>query len=373
MVGGVKAAFWLSLAFVVYAYAGYPLLLAVWARLAPRPIRRFPAAPLPGVSIVLAVRNEAARIAVRIDNLLSLDYPRDKLQIIVVSDGSVDGTLETLAGHGAFVETIALPAVGKAAALNAGVAAARHEIVVFADARQRFEPDAVSHLASAFADPEVGAVSGELVLSRSDAGETSVGEGVGLYWAYEKWIRRNESLIGSTVGATGAIYATRRALWRPLPPDSLLDDVMAPMRIVLAGYRVVFEPAARAFERVNDDASSETRRKTRTLAGNYQMVWHEPRLLLPWRNPIWMQFVSHKLFRLLVPYSLALLLAASVWLARESWVYALALAAQLVFYTLAAYGAALAHRNLHQPAVETPVQFTADQASGGHGDGVVDA
>ena len=137
---------------------------------------------------------------------------------------------------------------------------------------------------------------------------SEIGEGVGLYWRYEKWIRRRESRVWSTLGATGAIYAMRRALWRPLPPATLLDDVLAPMRAVLAGYRIVFDERAIAFDRGSADAASEARRKTRTLAGNYQILALEPRLLLPVVNPVWMQYLSHKVGRLIVPWALIALL-----------------------------------------------------------------
>src|SRR6185295_8143951 len=143
----------------------------------------------------------------------------------------------------------------------------------------------------------------------------------------------------SMLGATGAIYAMRRSLWRPLPADTILDDVLAPMRAVLAGYRVVFTNRARAFDRTAPDAQAEARRKVRTLAGNYQILWLEPRLLLPWRNPVWLQYVSHKIGRLLVPYALAMLMAANMTLAHRSIVYAAALFAQCAFYLLAGYGA----------------------------------
>jgi poly-beta-1,6-N-acetyl-D-glucosamine synthase len=187
--------------------------------------------------------------------------------------------------------------------------------------------------------------------------DSTVTDGVGLYWRYEKQIRRNESAIGSVVGVTGAIYAMRRSLWQPLPDDTILDDVLTPMRCVMAGYRVLFEERACAFDRTATDANAEGRRKLRTLAGNYQLLWLEPRLLLPWCNPAWIQFVSHKVGRLLVPYALPPLLLLSLLLARRAPVYAAAFTAQTMFYLLAAYGAWLEHtRNTplapRAPAVE---------------------
>lgn len=345
----LELAFWLALAFVAYVYAGYPALLALVARVRPRPVRKAPGAyPLPRVSIVVAVRNEEKRIAARLENLLSAHYPSSRRQIVVVSDGSTDGTAAAVRRFSPHVELLTQPALGKASALNRAVAAARGEVLVFADARQTFAADALLRLVRNFADPEVGAVSGELVLDAEapvrDSCDSSIAEGVGMYWRYEKWLRRNESLVNSTVGVTGAIYAMRRSCWRPLPDVALLDDVLAPMRVVLQGKRVVFEPEAKAYDRVAPDAGVESRRKVRTLAGNFQLPFLEPRVLLPGVNPVWLQYVSHKLGRLLVPYALFTCLITSAALAPRSFTYAAALLVQLSGAALAAYGAILDRR-----------------------------
>ena len=378
----MRSVFWLSALMVAYVYAGYPVLLACWARWRPLPAPR-PAAPsddLPTVSIVIAARNEAARLAARIENLLALDYPADRRQIIVISDGSSDDTLRVLAAFGSAVETVAAPPRGKASSLNAGVARATGTILVFADARQMFAPDAVRELVAPFTDPAIGGVTGELLLdceasdvagrragaerrlwidrrTREDRGPgrrldvdrrgrivSTVADGVGLYWAYEKQLRRWESCVGSTLGATGAIYALRRSLYRPLPDNAILDDVLTPMRAVMAGYRVVFSERAFAFDRTAADADAEQRRKVRTLAGNVQILGQEPRLLIPVLNPVWLQYVSHKLGRLLVPYALLSLFAASIALSEQAAIYTLALIGQCALYVLGGYGAWLEHR-----------------------------
>ena len=406
--------FWLSAAFVVYVYAGYPALLHVWARrrravgsaagggentavaaagLDGRPVR----AKVPGVSIVIAACNEGPRLGDRIENLRSLDYPPARRQIVVVSDGSTDDTPEVLRRFSRFVDVITVPRGGKALALNAGVAAAKFDILVFADARQVFAPDALRELVAPFDDPAVGAVSGELILDceaalfdnrrcetdrrripdsatgtveRRSRGErrrsfaSSIADGVGMYWRYEKQLRRLESAVGSTLGATGAIYAMRRALWQPLPADTILDDVLAPMRVVLAGRRVVFNERARAFDRAPDDADTEARRKVRTLAGNYQVLWLDPRLLLPWRNPVWFQYMSHKIGRLVVPYALLAILFTSIALAADSLFYAAALTGQIGFCLLAGYGALLERNSRRAPTTvdETFASSTGDAA-----------
>jgi cellulose synthase/poly-beta-1,6-N-acetylglucosamine synthase-like glycosyltransferase len=188
----------------------------------------------------------------------------------------------------------------------------------------------------------VGGVSGELVLD-CELGSThsSVGDGVGAYWRYEKWLRAREAAIDSMLGATGAIYALRRAAWQPLPAGIILDDVLAPMRAVLNGWRIVFDPAARAYDVTAPDAASEVRRKTRTLAGNWQILACEPRLLIPVLNRTWLQYWSHKVGRLLVPFALGALFVSSLVLAGSSLLYLLAAGVQIGFFVLAWYGARL--------------------------------
>jgi cellulose synthase/poly-beta-1,6-N-acetylglucosamine synthase-like glycosyltransferase len=179
---------------------------------------------------------------------------------------------------------------------------------------------------------------------------SAVAEGVGLYWRYEKGLRRLESRIGSTLGATGAIYALRRSLWRPLPAGTILDDVLVPMRAVLAGARVVFEPRALAFDTAAATSKAESRRKIRTLAGNVQILRLEPRLLVPFVNPVWLRYASHKIARLLVPYALLALFTTSIVLTDVHPAYQAALAAQCLLYLLGGYGAWLELVTRRQPA-----------------------
>jgi poly-beta-1,6-N-acetyl-D-glucosamine synthase len=341
--------FWASVLIIVYVYIGYPLVLLVWSTLAPRPVRKrapWVTAPWPGVSVILAVRNEGILLGRRLSNLFDQRYP-GPLEIIVVSDGSTDDTRTALAPFSDRVRLVELPRSGKPMALNAGVAVANGQILLFADARQRFAAGAIVELVANFDDPDLGGVSGELILeceSPDASSESSVAEGVGLYWTYEKWLRRHESSIGSTLGTTGAIHAMRRELWQPLPASTILDDVLAPMRLVLSGNRVVFDDRALAYDRAAATAEAESRRKRRTLAGNYQILALEPRLLVPFINPVWLQYVSHKLGRLVVPWALGGMLLTSVVMAPRHWWYLLALMLQLAFYGLAAFGGWLESR-----------------------------
>jgi cellulose synthase/poly-beta-1,6-N-acetylglucosamine synthase-like glycosyltransferase len=334
--------FWIAAVIVGYVYVGYPCLIAVWARVAGRPPRRtsFADGGWPAISIVIAARDEAARLPARVRNLIDQRYP-GPCEILVVSDGSTDDPRSALAEFGSLVRVIELAARGKPVALNAGVAASTGEILVFADARQRYAPGALRELVTNFVDPGVGGATGQLVLDceHETVADSAVGEGIGLYWMYEKWLRRNESRVWSTLGATGAIYALRRRCWTPLPPRTLLDDVLTPMRAVLNGCRVVFEERAIAYDRASTDAAAEARRKTRTLAGNYQILLQEPRLLVPLVNPVWLQYVSHKVGRLVVPWALVGLFAATLAIAPEHPLAAVVLALQGIFYGLAIGGA----------------------------------
>ena len=263
--------FWVSVGLLGYTYLGYPALIWLWATLQPPPPRRRGTEPT--VTLVIVAHNEAARIAGRLENLLSLDYPGDRVEIVLGSDGSTDGT----ADRGRAFDHAGVTVVGfetrrgKPAVLNDLVPKARGEIVIMADARQRFERGALRALTAAFEDPRVGAVSGELILT-DIANATTVGKGVGFYWRYEKFIRANESRVDSTVGATGAIYAIRRELFAPIADDTMLDDVLIPLNVARRGYRVLFEPRARAYDRVSSTAREEFTRKVRTIAVRQRTV-----------------------------------------------------------------------------------------------------
>jgi cellulose synthase/poly-beta-1,6-N-acetylglucosamine synthase-like glycosyltransferase len=329
--------FWLAGGLLIYTYFGYPLLIFAWAKLRPRRVATLSYEP--PVSLVIVAHNESATIGAKIRNCLSLDYPRHLLNIVVASDGSTDDTATTIAQAYATqgVKVIAFTLRrGKAGIYNEVLRGLDGEIVVLADARQQIEASALCALLRPFADPHVGAVSGELVLKPRAAG--GVGEGVGFYWRYEKFIRRNEAAVDSTVGATGALYAIRRALFEPIPDDTLLDDVLIPMRIVRRGYRVLFEGQARAYDGPPMTGRQEFQRKVRTIAGTFQFFVQEPWVLNPFRNRLWLQTVSHKGLRLFLPLIHAGLLVANLRLLDDNRFYIATLAVQVVFYLVALAG-----------------------------------
>jgi len=332
--------FWISLLVTVWVYAGYPLALIVWRSVGRRPVKKRYQEPT--VSIVLAMHNESGRVDAKMRNCFALDYPGDKLEIIVSLDAPTDDTedlMESWADLGVRVVRSDVRK-GKAAAINAAMPFARGEIVLFGDARQRLAPNALRELVANFSDPSVGAVSGELVLL--DEGGEESREGVGMYWRYEKALRLMESEISSVPGSTGAIYAIRRVLFQTLPQGTILDDVLIPMRIVMNGKRAIFEPAAVAYDQVTLTPELEFAKKKRTLMGNYELLVGTPQLLLPGKNPIIVQFLSHKVGRLIVPWCLVALLMSNLFLLHGF--YLLFLLAQVLFYTFAFAGAVLSHR-----------------------------
>lgn len=333
-------AFWISTILLLFTYAGYPFLITLLSarRKPPEPVAE--EAP---VCVIVVAHNEQSRIAARVRNLLASDYPPHLLRVLVVSDGSTDGTA-------ACIRELREPRVavleqngrmGKAAGLNAGIAAVSEPVIVFTDARQTFAPDTIRRLVSRLGNPAVGAVSGELTIESAADG---TGRGVDAYWKLERFIRARESLLDSCIGCTGAVYAIRRELFTALPEDTVLDDVVIPMRIALAGKRVIHDSTALAYDPQQLEPAAENRRKRRTLAGNFQMLFRYPRWLIPWKNRLWWQLIAHKYLRLCGPLLLLAVLGSSLLLCNNS-LYRTALLFQAAFYVLAALGMLLPIRS----------------------------
>lgn len=327
--------FWVSCGLLFYTFLGYGLLISALARRRPAIV----SSPLgdsasPLVCVVLVACNEEKRIAERLRNLLGSQYPADKLQVLLVSDGSTDGTVAAArALNDPRVEMIErAERTGKSAGLNLAVSHCTADVLVFTDARQRFAEDAIARLVAHFADPQIGAVSGSLEIAPA---ASATGAGVDAYWRYEKSLRAAESRWDSCVGCTGAIYALRRDLFAPIPEDTLLDDVIVPMQAAAQGARVIHDPTAVAFDPQTLEPEAEQRRKQRTLAGGFQMLFRYPAWLLPRGHRLWWQLISHKYLRLLAPFFLVGAFAANIPLAGEQ-LYAPFLAGQIALYFFAA-------------------------------------
>lgn len=290
---------------------------------------------MPLVSVVLAAHNEEGCIEEKIHNLMSLDYPGEQLEVVVVDDASTDQTVSRIqAAQSAYpnrrMVLVSLPeASGKTVALNAGVLRTQGEFLLFCDARQRIDVGAARALVAVFADETVGAASGELYLEGD--------QGPGLYWRYERAIRYAESQRDSVIGATGALYMVRRSLFQSFPAGLILDDVWMPMQIAMHGYRVLFVPEAKVFDK-EAAIDREFHRKTRTLAGNFQLIAAMPQLLSPWHNRLFWSFYSHKVMRLICPYALVCLFLSNMFLLLEAdpgFVWWLNMGGQVGFYSVA--------------------------------------
>lgn len=333
--------FWVSLVLVVYAYLGFPLWTLLRARWTARPCR--PADITPTVSIIIAAHNEAESIGAKIRSLLALDYAPDRLEVVVASDGSTDATNAIVGGcRDRRVRLLAMPRGGKARALNAAVAEARGEVLVFSDANSIFAPGALRALVRPLADPQVGGVAGDQRyrdrrnLASSHAGERT-------YWSLDRVLKRAQSAAGHVTSATGAIYAVRRELFQPIP-EGVTDDFVTSTRVIAQGYRLVFAEEAIAYEPMAATGAGEFARKVRVITRGLRAVVRMRHLLNPVRFGFYsVQLFSHKVLRRLVVFPLLALLASSAWLAAAAPVYAAALGTQLVILACAAVGFLLGH------------------------------
>ena len=327
--------FWASALLVGFTYVGAPLLILARAAIRPRPVRSAPIEP--SISVVIAARNEAAAIGERLANLAALDYPPDKLQVILASDGSEDETV-AIAREATIsrLTVLALERVGKADALNAAVALADGEIVVFTDANTAFAADALRALVRPFADPTVGGVAGNQVYeserrSGAEAGERS-------YWDFDRLMKRAESAAGSTVSATGALYGLRRDLV-PTIVAGVTDDFYTSTAVIERGFRLVFAGDAIAVEPPAASAGREYGRKVRIISRGFRGVAIRRALLDPRRTGFYaIQLAWHKVLRRLMAAPLLVMGAMSLWLAGESRVHRLLAALQIGGYGAAAIG-----------------------------------
>jgi cellulose synthase/poly-beta-1,6-N-acetylglucosamine synthase-like glycosyltransferase len=339
--------FALSVLLVFYTYAGYPLVLFFLARLRPKPkpFGEF----LPSVTLLIAAYNEENAIAEKLENTLALDYPREKLQILIAADGSSDRTVEIVQSFAnRDVELSYSPERGgKMAAIDRAIDAVRGEILVLSDANNMYAPNTVRMLVAPFQDLTVGATGGAKQVLEGDG---ALGDSEGAYWRYESWVKKQETRLGCATGAAGEANALRRSLYVSPPHDTINDDFFLMMQVLRQGYRMIYVPEAQSFERVSASARDEIERRTRIVAGRYQAIARS-RHLLPFRHPLWVwQVVSHKYLRPLVPFFMILAfvtaLATVIWPSTNSpallWLGApwnwVALGAQIAFYLAAWLG-----------------------------------
>jgi cellulose synthase/poly-beta-1,6-N-acetylglucosamine synthase-like glycosyltransferase len=336
--------FWSATGLLAYTYVLFPLLVLLRAALRPRP---YDSGELtPSVTLVISARNEAASIGAKLENLLSLDYPDDRLEVVIASDGSDDGTDELVRGYaGRGVRLVALSRVGKAAALNAAVAGAGGEILVFSDANSIYAPDALRALVKPFADPSVGGVAGDQRYRSRDSAD-AIASGEQRYWDLDRLLKAAESRAGSTISATGAIYAVRRSLFRPVPPG-VTDDFFTSTGAIAQGYRLVFAADAVAYEPVAKTSEVEWGRKVRVMTRGLRGVLMRRELLDARHHGFYaVQLLTHKLLRRTMVFPLALAAGTSPLLWRRGRVYRAATLAQAAVYGLGTAGLLLRDRPL---------------------------
>lgn len=332
----MATAFWILAGLIAYVYAGYPILLWLLNALGlGRPV--VVGAGEPVITLLISAFNEATVIAEKISNSLALDYPMDKLEIIVISDCSDDGTDEVvLAFNLPNVKLLRMPERGgKTLGLNAALKVARGEIIVFSDANAMYQPQALRNLIRNFTDRRVGAVVGESTYADANG---NAQENESLYWKYETGIKALETRIGSVVGGDGAIYAIRKELYRDMRADAL-SDFVNPMQVVMGGYRCIYEPAAICVEEAADNLDKEFRRKVRIVNRAWRALWSMPVMLNPFKYGFFaIEMISHKLLRWLIPAFLVGLFVVNLGLLSQGGIYAFAFWLQVVLYVCALLG-----------------------------------
>lgn len=332
----LQVGFWGCVLGLAYIYVGYPAM--IWLLSRRKPVASRKSLPPVKVSVVIVAFNEAHRLPRKLENILNLDDAGQIVEVLVGSDGSTDDTVGAVDRFGD-PRVRAVPFAsrrGKPAVLNDLIPQCQGDVILFSDCRQVFDCQVLTRLVENFADPHVGVVSGELVF-RSSPGETTAANGIGVYWKYEKFIRKCESRYRSVPGATGACYAIRKSLFKPLKPQVILDDVAIPMQAMSQGYRCLLEPGAIAYDEPSKYPGQEAIRKRRTIAGAAQLLRAYPEWLNPRRNPVWFEYVSHKVLRLVSPMFLAGAGLFNLLLSPHP-VYRVLLVSQLALYAAAVVG-----------------------------------
>lgn len=355
----LQVLFFVSGGLLAYHYALYPAIVVFLARSKTRRTAhavRTPVELLPTACVVIAAYNEQRVIGSKLQNTLALDYPADRLRVIVAAHGSSDATADIARSYEQRGVTVLHDPIrrGKTAALNRALEVAAAEIIVFSDANNMFDPDAVKKLVAHFADPRVGGVCGLKQIYDAQDRESAVGDG--LYWKYESAIKTAESQLGSITAADGEIFAIRRGLYRPLDESLINDDAAITLDLVRNNYRVLYEPRARSFEHASIRIEDDFNVKVRMVSGGFQTVSRNWRFLLPPRGAFTLAFFSHKILRWLAPEFLVLLFVSNVLLAQQQF-YFIVLLAHLVFYGLAMAGWRMRAQRSLPIAIYVPFYF----------------
>ncbi len=364
----IEISFWVAGSLVVYTYGVYPVLLIALSGLkqlaadlrylgsgSSRRAAQRERGRLPRVAVLVAAHNEERHIAERLRNLLACDYPPELMRVYIGSDGSSDATnaLVRAAAHERIVFRAYEARRGKPSVINDLAALADEEILVFTDANTSFEPDAMAKLVRHFDDPGIGCVCGELRLTAPPGSENPDN----LYWRYERLLKFFEGRIGALLGANGGVYALRRAHYRAIPADTIVDDFSISVDLILRGLRCAYDPEARASEEIPARIEDEFRRRVRIGIGNYQAWRRHAALMDPRRGAVAFSFISHKCLRWLVPHALLVLLVANAALAAQREAYLLFFGVQLLFYGAAAVGYGLGRRGRVPRLLRVPVFF----------------
>jgi cellulose synthase/poly-beta-1,6-N-acetylglucosamine synthase-like glycosyltransferase len=349
------AVFWLGAGALFYTYVGYPLLLVVISRLRSRPVRR--SERLLTVSVIITAYNEERDLRAKLENTLALDYPKDSLEIIVASDCSTDQTDEIAREYAARgVRLQRQPErLGKTAAQNAAVAAARGEVILFSDATTLYSPDVLRVMIPDFADSSVGCVAGRLIYV--DPGQSSVGRGARSYWGYETFIKRHESRVCSLIGASGCLYAVRRSAYVPMYHEACSDFLIA-TKMAEQGLRTIYEPAAVCTEETNKQVDKELRMRVRVITQTFTDLWRHRAMMNPLRSGFYaVELFSHKVMRYLVPVFMVACLIAAGLLAARSVFYGAVFLAQVCFYLAAGLSWVLERAGARNRVLALPLYF----------------
>lgn len=355
--------FWICIAVILYTYLGYGLVLYIILKIKAIFFGKKTPIPIgytPTVTVVVAAYNEAYCIEEKIINTLALNYPKDKINFIFITDGSTDDTPKIVANYPVILGMHEPGRSGKIAAVHRAMSKVQTEIVVFTDANTMLNADAILLMCRHYQDEKVGAIAGEKRVQITETSDATAGEG--FYWKYESKLKKWDSELYSVVGAAGELFSIRTALYEPVAPDTILDDFMISMHIALKGYKIIYEPEAYASELASANTGEELKRKIRIAAGGVQSTIRLKSLLLPFKQPILsFEFISHRILRWVVtPYMMIIALIINIWLVSENGlnnIYGLMLLGQLFFYAAALMGWIMEQRQLKIKIFFIPYYF----------------